>query len=100
MRKTDTVSRFGGDEFVIALPNTIYEQAVQFAQRLQERFRAELDRFEVQGAAVTASIGVTTMLPEDCSYEAVLKRADRGLYEAKGMGKDRVVAVTNACVGA
>jgi two-component system cell cycle response regulator len=91
LRQTDIACRFGGDEFVIALPNTGHEQAVQFAQRLQERFRAELSRFSVEGTVVTASIGVTTMLPEDRSYEDALKRADHALYEAKGLGKDRVV---------
>jgi len=92
MRKTDTASRFGGDEFVIALPNTEHRQAVQFAERLQERFRAELSGFSVEDGAVTTSMGVTSMLPADRSHEDTLKRADRALYEAKWRGKDSVVA--------
>lgn len=93
LRKTDTACRFGGDEFVIALPNTGHEQAVQFAKRLHERLRKELRQFSVGETVVTASIGVTTMVPQDRSYEDTLKRADRALYAAKGMGKDRVVSV-------
>ncbi|MGV3743365.1 MAG: GGDEF domain-containing protein [Burkholderiaceae bacterium] len=92
LRKTDTACRFGGDEFVIALPNTEREQAMQFAKRLQDRFRKELNRFSVEGTIVTASMGVTTIAPEDRSYEDTLKRADRALYEAKSMGKDRIVS--------
>ena len=92
IRETDTACRFGGDEFVIALPNAGLEQAMQFAKRLHDRFRKELSRFSVEGTVVTASIGVTTMLPEDRSYEDTLKRADRALYEAKSMGKDRIVS--------
>ncbi|MES2025208.1 MAG: diguanylate cyclase [Pseudomonadota bacterium] len=92
IRKADTACRFGGDEFVIALPNTGLEQAMEFAKRLHDRFRKELSQFSVEGTVVTASIGVTTMAPEDRSYEDTLKRADRALYEAKSMGKDRIVS--------
>lgn len=91
LRKTDTACRFGGDEFVIALPNTEYEQAVQFAERLRGLFRAELGRFSMGDVVATTSIGVTAMTPSDRSYEDTLRRADDALYEAKGRGKDRVV---------
>lgn len=91
-RKADIVCRFGGDEFVVALPHTAREHALQFAERLQQLLRKELSRFSVGGITVTASIGVTTMMPEDQSYEDTLKRADRALYQAKSMGKDRIVA--------
>lgn len=93
LRTTDFACRLGGDEFVVALPNTGREQAIQFAKRLHDRFREELSRFSVDGTVVTASIGVTTMMPEDRSYEDTLQRADRALYEAKSMGKDRIVLV-------
>ena len=93
LRTTDFACRLGGDEFVVALPNTGREQAIQFAKRLHDRFRKELSRFSVDGTVVTASIGVTTMVPEDRSYEDTLQRADRALYEAKRMGKDRIVLV-------
>ena len=93
LRATDFACRLGGDEFVVALPNTGREQAIQFAKRLHDCFRKELSRFSVEGIIVTASIGVTTMLPEDRSYEDTLQRADRALYEAKSMGKDRIVSV-------
>ena len=93
LRATDFACRLGGDEFVVVLPNTGREQAIQFAKRLHDRFRKELSRFSVEGTIVTASIVVTTMLPEDRSYEDTLQRADRALYEAKSMGKDRIVSV-------
>lgn len=93
LRATDFACRLGGDEFVVTLPNTGREQAIQFAKRLHDCFRKELSRFSVEGIIVTASIGVTTMLPEDRSYEDTLQRADRALYEAKSMGKDRIVSV-------
>lgn len=92
LRKTDIACRFGGDEFVIGLPNIELEQAVHFANRLHECFNRELSRFCMEGISTTVSIGVATMLPEDRSYEDTLKRADNALYEAKRRGKNRVVA--------
>ena len=93
IRKADTACRFGGDEFVVAMPNTDPEHALKFARRLHDRFNTELRRFSDGGISVTASIGVTSMVPEDRSYEDTLKRADRALYEAKSMGKNRIVSI-------
>ena len=93
LRKTDTACRFGGDEFVIVLPNTGLEHAVQFADRLRECFNQELSRFSVEGIAVTVSIGVAMMLSRDRSYEDAMRRADDALYEAKRKGKNQVCAV-------
>lgn len=92
LRKTDIACRYGGDEFVIALPNTGRQDALRFARRLQEQLREALGRFSTADTLITASIGVTAMVPEDHSYEDTLKRADRALYAAKSEGKDRVVA--------
>ena len=91
LRQTDTACRFGGDEFVVALPNTGREQAIQFAERLHGCFKQELDLFSVGNTVVTASIGITTMLAEDSTYQDTLKRADRALYEAKNTGRNRIV---------
>ena len=92
LRKTDCACRFGGDEFVVALPNTELEQAMQFAHRLHDRLREELSLFEVDGVVITASMGVTTLQPEERTFEDSIKRADQALYEAKNHGKDRIVA--------
>lgn len=91
LRKTDCACRLGGDEFVVALPNTGSEQAIQFASRILEHSRQALSRFSVDHVLVTVSIGVTMIVPEDCSYEDTIKRADLALYEAKNGGKDRIV---------
>ncbi|OEO26392.1 deoxycytidine triphosphate deaminase [Pseudomonas sp. J237] len=91
LRQNDTACRFGGDEFVIALPNTGHEQALQFAERLHQSFAEKLSRFSVGASTATSSLGVTIMLPADGSYEDTLKRADAALYDAKRLGKDRVV---------
>lgn len=92
LRETDFACRFGGDEFVVALPNTGHEQAIQFAKRIRDLSRKELSRFSVDSAVVTASMGVATIVPEDRSYEDTIKRADLAMYEAKNGGKDRIVS--------
>lgn len=92
LRTTDCACRFGGDEFVIALPNTVREQAIHLAKHIHDRFRKELSQFSVDGISVTASMGVTAIVPEDRSYEDALKRADLALYEAKNSGRDRIVS--------
>lgn len=91
LRKTDCACRFGGDEFVIALPNTEYAQALEIAKRLHDRFRQELSQFSVDGIAITASMGVTSIGPKDCTYEDSIIRADQALYQAKNSGRDRIV---------
>lgn len=92
LRKTDIAYRFGGDEFVIALPNIDLKHAAQFADRLRACFKLGLNRFCIDGIAATVSIGVATILSSDQSYEVTLNRADRALYKAKRYGGDNVVA--------
>ncbi len=90
-RDTDTVARLGGDEFVVVLPDTGWEGAVAFAERLRER--VETFPFGPDGApvAATVSIGVTLARGTDpISPEVLLHEADRSLYKAKTGGRNRV----------
>lgn len=92
LRATDFACRFGGDEFVVVLPNTVYDQAIQLAENIHERFKEELIRFAADGVSVSASMGVIAIIPEDRSYEDSIKRADQALYQAKNGGRNRVVS--------
>ncbi|MBS2019824.1 MAG: GGDEF domain-containing protein [Deltaproteobacteria bacterium] len=90
VRPYDTVARWGGEEFVILLPNVDESAAAMSAERL----RREIERtefFSATGAAVkvSVSIGVATRTPKE-TYEALLERADRAMYEAKATGRNRV----------
>ena len=91
-RDTDTVCRFGGDEFVVAMPDMALADAMLVAERLQRCLRNALRRFSVAGTPVTASIGVTSMTADDQSSEDTLRRADQALYKAKSLGKDRIAS--------
>lgn len=91
-RKTDSAYRFGGDEFVIALPGVEYDQAIVFAEFLCDCCFKALQKHAVNGLFATVSIGVATIEADDKSYEDTLKRADAALYQAKRDGKNRVIA--------
>jgi diguanylate cyclase (GGDEF)-like protein len=92
-RDTDAVARFGGDEFVILLPDTAWQGALTFAERL--RRRVDDFTFGPPGSpmAITISVGVALARGTDpLSPEELLKEADRSLYKAKQQGRNRVFA--------
>jgi diguanylate cyclase (GGDEF)-like protein len=92
-RDTDAVARFGGDEFLILLPDTGWQGALTFAERLRRR----VDDFTFgppgNPMTITISIGVALARGTDpISPEELLKEADRSLYKAKQQGRNRVFA--------
>lgn len=92
MRGGDRMGRFGGEEFVMVLPETSMSDAVLAA----ERIRGLTQQMEVQSyvehqpVQVTVSIGVASAMPDD-SINGLLARVDGALYEAKNSGRNRVV---------
>ncbi len=92
LRQADIPSRYAGDEFIIALPETTLQGAIQVAQRIREQtsqgFMA--DGQNLVPAAV--SIGVCEMDSSCFSLETLINRADQALYSAKQAGKNQVVA--------
>ena len=93
-RGIDLACRFGGEEFVVVMPDT--EQAV--AERIAERIRHEIESQPFRTGAssdnlsVTVSIGVSSMIQGTDSVETLMKRTDAALYDAKSAGRNRVVA--------
>jgi len=87
LRRVDTVSRFGGEEFLMLLPATSAEPASNTAEKLR-RLIAHRPCPET-GQILTASFGVATVEAED-SPESLIERADRGLYRSKKTGRNRV----------
>jgi diguanylate cyclase (GGDEF)-like protein len=87
-RQGDTVARWGGEEFVVVLPETDLEGARRFAERLRRTIEAN----PVGEMKTSASCGVATMLPED-SVDPLLGAADQALYQAKSNGRNRTESV-------
>ena len=92
LRKTDLAGRYGGEEFVLLLPETDLAEAMSLAHRLNRHIaRTALALERGSSLSVTVSAGVATLFPDE-SGEALIQRADRALYRAKEMGRDRVEA--------
>jgi diguanylate cyclase (GGDEF)-like protein len=92
IRKLDFGCRFGGEEFVILLPNTDLRQAVSVANRLREMIESvPLDLEGLGIIGVTASLGVDEFTSRDSeSCEAFVHRVDAWLYKAKEQGRNQV----------
>ena len=92
VRKSDLVARFGGEEFVVAFPETAVDQA----RARVEHIRTELARIRIpvgrEQRQVTISAGVGSWPADGETFDAVLEQADTRLYEAKRRGKNQVVA--------
>ncbi len=87
VRAYDIVGRYGGEEFLIILPDTGLEDARNFAERIRLRVKEAVN---LAGGAITMSLGVTSAQDADHSVDDIIKRADERLYGAKNAGRDRV----------
>lgn len=91
-RATDFISRFGGEEFTMLLPNTDSQSALMLANQLRQTI--EKTGFNASGVsvAITISCGVTEFTPNDTD-ETAFERADQALYQAKQQGRNRCCAL-------
>ena len=94
VRAIDLPCRYGGEEFVVIMPDTSVEAATRVAERIRTHVAGS--SFRVAGGeellTVTISIGVSATLSADDTPAALLKRADEGVYEAKAAGRNKVVS--------
>ncbi|MGV9010100.1 PleD family two-component system response regulator [Brevundimonas sp.] len=94
VRAIDLPCRMGGEEFVVIMPGATLEAAARVADRIRRDVATQ--PFPIMGGAesltVTVSIGVSASGGIDDTPEALLKRADEGVYEAKAKGRDQVIA--------
>ncbi len=95
IRNDDFISRYGGEEFVIVLPNASLANAIKKAELICKSVAdtryALHDNKDVEILSITVSIGISAYQNDD-TIETVMGRADKALYAAKGAGKNRVVA--------
>ena len=98
VRAIDLACRFGGEEFVVIMPDTALDDAHRIAERL--RLHVAGSPFRVGGLEdplnVTISIGVATTIDPEDTPDTLLKRADEAVYAAKAAGRNQVVAAKAA----
>lgn len=92
LRSSDYVSRLGGEEFVIALPETGISGAQRVAERIRRKIADVLVHTHEHAIRVTASLGIASREPTDESWTKMLERADAALYEAKRSGRNRCIS--------
>jgi diguanylate cyclase (GGDEF)-like protein len=90
LRFTDVPARYGGDEFVVMLPDTPVRGALEVAERMRHAIEQMPFTTEAGRVPCTVSIGVSCYPEDGRTIDALLARADRGLYLAKEGGRNRV----------
>jgi diguanylate cyclase (GGDEF)-like protein len=93
VRPYDVIGRYGGEEFVVLLPDTNLEQCLVVAERIRVSISHEPFEHEGDPIPVTVSLGVSCTSENDQGVNDLLKRADEGLYKAKAAGRNRVAWV-------
>ena len=96
LRRPDLIARYGGDEFVLLLPDTSVEGARLTAERIRERIGATPLTLGTNTIAVTTSMGVATYPDHGDDYDKVFEAADNALYASKSKGKNRVTVAQAA----
>ena len=95
-RDSDILGRYGGEEFIILLPETNAINAMIPAQRLREAIKEVVFTDEAgNNFSITISIGVAEFLPEEVEVRELISRADKALYYAKDHGRDQVCIYTS-----
>jgi len=92
IRKTDIIARWGGEEFVILLPNTNAKEAVVIAEKLKHSLENNIEIKTILSYALNASFGVTENKKSD-DIDTIIKRADNAMYISKKNGKNRVTVL-------
>ncbi|MGZ7458131.1 GGDEF domain-containing protein [Pseudomonas sp. Ma2-10] len=89
LRGTDFIARFGGEEFVLLMPDTVPTAGVKLLEKLRASIEACPFHFKGEPVTITISMGLTAFKPGEHS-DLVLKRADQALYRAKHAGRNQV----------
>lgn len=89
IRKTDMFCRFGGEEFILLMPDTTSDIALVVNDELRETFSSCKFNYNEKEFTVTSSVGIAEFYGNDVSPEVILKEADTALYQSKHSGRNR-----------
>lgn len=94
-RDTDTLARYGGEEFILILPQTGHEDARLIAERIRQQIEHSVfgEKAGYPPMRITVSVGVTTYPDNNQDHEELITLVDQAMYQAKGLGKNRVAMV-------
>lgn len=90
LRRGDTLVRWGGEEFLVILPNTTLAEGAASAERFRQSVEAEPFLIKEAALPITISVGGADMSHADEGYGLCIKRADEALYRAKNLGRNQV----------
>jgi len=90
LRESDFLARFGGEEFVVLLPETEQKGAGEAAEKLRQCIEKTEFLHRGDKVAITISLGVTQVISDDQTSESLFTRVDQALYRAKNEGRNRV----------
>jgi diguanylate cyclase (GGDEF)-like protein len=90
LRYTDVPARYGGDEFVVLLPETPEKGAIEVAERIRDAVAGAPLDVEGRRVACSVSIGIASFPGDGQTLDALIARADRAMYQAKQLGRNRV----------
>lgn len=94
LSKKDLLGRFGGEEFIVLLPNTTFEEAKVIAENL--RYAIENNPIVIRQSdsiPITSSLGVASITPIEQDLDFLFVAADKAMYQAKALGKNKVMAI-------
>ena len=89
-RDADIAGRYGGEEFVVLLPDTDSEGALTFAERLRQSIEAHEVVHEGRSIRFTVSLGIADLSEPTNGYAQLIERADTALYSSKASGRNQV----------
>jgi len=90
LREQDLFGRLGGEEFAILAPESTLNEGIQLAERIRHSIEQTVIQVPPESFQITVSIGITVITQTDDSIEQLLQLADKGLYQSKENGKNRV----------
>jgi diguanylate cyclase (GGDEF)-like protein len=97
IRAEDVACRYGGEEFLLILPETLQETALGRAEQLRQEVRTlRVENVGQSHAEITLSLGVAIYPVHGRTIETLLRAADSALYRAKQEGRDRVIVAEKA----